>query len=136
MTAKTVLFLCVANAARSQMAEGLARARAPGDWRIFSAGSQPGTLSSTAVKVMREIGIDISGQRSKGLEQVPAQEADLIITLCAEEVCPVVPGGRARKLHWPLPDPAALTADPHARREAFRAVRDELARRINDLLKE
>lgn len=136
MTGKTVLFLCVANAARSQMAEGLARARAPRDWRIFSAGSQPGALSSTAVKVMREIGIDISGQRSKGLDQVPVQEADLIITLCAEEACPVAPGARARRLHWPLPDPAAVTADPTARREAFRAVRDELGRRINDLLKE
>lgn len=130
------MFLCVANAARSQMAEALARERAPADWRIFSAGSQPGTLSSTAVKVMREIGIDISRQRSKGLDQVPLEEADLIVTLCAEEVCPVAPGGRARRLHWPLPDPAAVTADSVARREAFRAVRDELGRRINDLLRE
>jgi len=135
VTPKTLLFLCVANAARSQMAEGLARARAPKEWRIFSAGSQPGRLSATAVAAMREIGIDISAHRSKGLDQVPVQDADLIITLCAEEVCPVVPGGRARRLHWPLPDPAA-TADPAARLEAFRAVRDELAGRINELLKE
>lgn len=134
MTGKTLVFLCVANAARSQMAEGLARARAPKDWRIFSAGSQPGSLSSTAVTVMQEIGIDISGHRSKGLEQVPVQEADLIITLCAGEVCPVVPGDRARRLHWPLQDPAAVTADPAARLEAFRAVRDELGKRINQLL--
>lgn len=134
MTGKTLVFLCVANAARSQMAEGLARARAPKDWRIFSAGSQPGSLSSTAVTVMREIGIDISGQRSKGVDQVPVQEADLIITLCAEEVCAVVAGGRAGRLHWPLPDPAAVTGDPATRLEAFRAVRDELGKRINQLL--
>ena len=135
MTHKTVVFLCVANAARSQMAEGLARARAPGDWRVFSAGSEPGTLSSTAVTVMREIGIDIGGHHSKGVDQVPVREADLIITLCAEEVCPVVPGGRARRLHWPLPDPAAAT-DPAARLQRFREVRDELGKRINDLLRE
>lgn len=133
MTGKTVVFLCVANSARSQMAEGLARARAPDGWRVFSAGSHPARLSSTAVEAMREIGIDISSQHSKGLEDVPLPEADLIITLCAEEVCPVVPGGRARRLHWPLADPAAQTGDPAARLERFRAVRDELARRIAGL---
>ena len=134
MTGKTVVFLCVANSARSQMAEGLARARAPGEWRVFSAGSHPGRLSATAVEAMREIGIDISAHHAKGLEDVPLEEADLIITLCAEEVCPVVPGGRARRLHWPLPDPAAVTGDAEARLERFRAVRDELARRMEELL--
>ena len=134
MTGKTVVFLCVANSARSQMAEGLARARAPEDWRVFSAGSNPATISSTTVKVMREIGIDVSAQHSKGTDEVPLAEADWIITLCSDEVCPVVPGGRAQKLHWPLPDPAAVTAHSHARREAFRAVRDELARRIEKLI--
>ncbi len=115
------------------MAEGLARARAPEGWRVFSAGSSPAQLSSAAVKVMGEIGIDISAQHAKGMDAVPLEEADLIVTLCAEEVCPVAPGGRARKLHWPLPDPGVVTADPTARREAFRAVRDELARRIKQL---
>lgn len=135
MTGKTVVFLCVANSARSQMAEGLARARAPLGWRVFSAGSHPAQLNSTAVKAMREIGIDISAQRSKGIDDVPLADADLIITLCTDEVCPVVPGGRAKKLHWPLPDPAAITADPTARMEAFRAVRDELARRIGEIIR-
>lgn len=134
MTGKTVVFLCVANSARSQMAEGLLRARAPDGWRAFSAGSYPARLSSTAVEAMREMGIDIGAQYSKGTDDVPLEEADLIITLCAEEVCPVVPGGRARRLHWPLPDPAAETGDPAARLERFRAVRDELARRIEGLL--
>ncbi|MBI2537408.1 MAG: arsenate reductase ArsC, partial [Gemmatimonadetes bacterium] len=71
------------------MAEGLARARAPDGWRVFSAGSNPARLSSTAVEAMREIRIDISAQYSKGMGDVPLEEADLIITLCAEEVCPV-----------------------------------------------
>ena len=132
MTGKTIVFLCVANSARSQMAEGLARARA-GGWRVFSAGSNPGRLSSTAVEAMREMGIDISAQYSKGLDDVPLAEADLMVTLCAEEVCPVVPAGRAKRLHWPLPDPAAATGDPGARLERFRAVRDELARRIAEI---
>ncbi len=132
MTPKTVIFLCVANSARSQMAEGLARARAPHGWRVFSAGSNPGQLSAVAVEVMREIGIDISAQHAKGMDAVPLEEADLIVTLCAEEVCPVVAGGKARRLHWPLPDPAAAGDGP-ARLQAFRAVRDELARRIESL---
>lgn len=134
MTARTVVFLCVANSARSQMAEGLLRARAPAGWRVYSAGSQPARLSSTAVQVMQEIGIDISGQWAKGMDQVPLAEADLIVTLCAEEVCPVVPGGRAQRLHWPLPDPAAVAEDGPARLAAFRQVRDELARRIEALV--
>jgi arsenate reductase len=133
VTGKTVVFLCVANSARSQMAEGLLRARAPGGWRAYSAGSHPARLSSTGVEAMREIGIDISSQYSKGVDEVPLADADLIITLCAEEVCPVVPGGRAKRLHWPLPDPAAVT-DPASRLERFRAVRDELATRIDRLL--
>jgi protein-tyrosine-phosphatase len=130
VTEKTLVFLCVANAARSQMAEGLARARAPAGWAVYSAGSHPAQLSSTAVQVMEELGIDIRAQRSKGLHEIPLERADAIVTLCAEELCPVVPGGRARRLHWPLPDPDATRGDVGARRDAFRATRDELARRI------
>lgn len=132
MTPQTVVFLCVANSARSQMAEGLARARAPNGWTIHSAGSSPARISSTAVQVMAEIGIDIRRQYSKGTDEVPLDEADLIVTLCAEEVCPVVPGGRAKRLHWPLPDPAAVM-DPKLRVAAFRRVRDELGQRIESL---
>lgn len=133
MTGQTLVFLCVANAARSQMAEGLARARAPAGWTVYSAGSHPARLSTTAVRAMDELGIDIRAQRSKGIEDVPLQRADVIVTLCAEEVCPVVPGGRARRLHWPLPDPAATPGDDAARLAAFRATRDELGRRIAEL---
>ena len=135
MTGKTVVFLCVANSARSQMAEGLARARAPRGWRVFSAGSNPARLSTTAVAAMREIGIDISSQRSKGMQDVPLEEADLIITLCAEEVCPLYLGA-ARRLHWPLPDPAGLGEGEEASRRRFRAVRDELRERIGRFLSE
>jgi len=132
VTGKTLVFLCVANAARSQMAEGLARARAPAGWTVYSAGSHPARLSTAAVRVMSELGIDISAQRSKGMDDVPLAQADVIVTLCADEVCPLAPGGRARRLHWPLPDPAAVQSDATARLDAFRATRDELARRIAD----
>lgn len=117
----TILFLCVANAARSQMAEGLARAMAPpGDgYRFLSAGSQPGTLNPLAVRALAEQGIDISHHRSKGLDDVPLAQADVIVTLCADEVCPFVPGN-VQRLHWPLPDPSDL--------EGFRSVREELRR--------
>ena len=125
----TVLFLCVANAARSQMAEGLARAMAPAGkgYRFFSAGSQPGTLNPLAVRALAEQGLDIAHHRSKGLDDVPLAETDIIVTLCAEEVCPFVPGGgTVRRLHWPLPDPTDL--------EGFRSVRDELRRLLPELL--
>jgi arsenate reductase (thioredoxin) len=106
------------------MAEGLARAMAPPGYRFFSAGSQPGTLSPLAVRVLAEQGVDIAHHQSKGLDDVPLAEADVIITLCAEEVCPFVPGA-VRRLHWPLPDPADLAA--------FRAARDELRRLLPTL---
>ena len=116
----TILFLCVANSARSQMAEGLARALAPEGYRFLSAGSNPGTLNPLAVRALAETGIDIAHHRAKGLDDVPLAEADVVVTLCAEEVCPFVPG-RVQRLHWPLPDPAPDLA-------AFRRVRDELRR--------
>jgi len=122
----TILFLCVANAARSQMAEGLARSMAPpGDgYRFLSAGSQPGTLNPLAVGALAEQGIDIAHHRSKGLDDVPLAQVDVIVTLCAEEVCPFVPGA-VQRLHWPLPDPEGLPA--------FRSVRDELRRLLPSL---
>jgi len=103
------------------MAEGLARAMAPArnGYRFFSAGSQPGVLNPLAVRVLGEEGIDIAHHRSKGLDDVPLAEADVIVTLCAEEVCPYVPGA-VQRLHWALPDPTRV--------EEFRAVRDELRR--------
>lgn len=103
------------------MAEGLARAMAPQDYRFVSAGSDPGTLNPLATLALAEEGIDISDYRAKGLAGISLDHLDTIVTLCAEEVCPLVPGA-VRRLHWPLPDPTDLPA--------FRALRDELRRRL------
>ncbi|MCU0728092.1 MAG: arsenate reductase ArsC [Planctomycetes bacterium] len=130
---KGLLFLCVANSARSQMAEGLARSLAPAGLRIFSAGSTPTAIRPEAIEALREVGIDIAGQRSKAVSEIPAAEVDTVVTLCAEEVCPAWLG-TARRLHWGLPDPAAAEGSPEDRLAAFRRVRDELARRIRELL--
>jgi len=124
-----LLFLCVANSARSQMAEGIARALAPPSVRISSAGSRPSRLNPLAVKALAEIGLDISGHRSKSVDGIPPDDVDAVVTLCAEEVCPVFLG-KALRLHWGLPDPAAAEGDEAARLEAFRRVRDELRRRL------
>jgi arsenate reductase len=127
-----ILFLCVANSARSQMAEGLARAHFGPRARIQSAGSKPSAVNPLAVAALAEVGIDASSQRSKPVAEVDPASVDLVVTLCAEEVCPVFPK-RVRKIHWPLPDPAAEASRFADAREAFRDVRDELARRIAEL---
>ncbi len=124
-----IIFLCVANSARSQMAEGLARAAAPPGWTVSSAGSDPGCLSSRAVAVMAEIGIDISSHRSKGLDEVPLGDADRVVTLCAEEACPVIPS-RVEHLDWAMRDPAAVAGTAEEELDAFRDVRDEIQRRV------
>ncbi len=130
---KGILFLCVANSARSQMAEGIAHALVPPGVRVWSAGSSPTRVRSEAIAVLREIGIDISGYRSKAVTEVPAAEIDTVITLCAEEVCPLF-FGSAERLHWPLPDPGAAKGTEDERLAAFRETRDELHRRIEALL--
>jgi protein-tyrosine-phosphatase len=126
-----VLFLCVANSARSQMAEGLARALAPEGVRISSAGSHPTSVRPQAVAVLGEVGIDISRQKSNGVDAVPG-DVDAVVTLCAEEVCPVWLG-HAWRLHWGLPDPAGAGESPAEELEAFRRVRDELRTRLGVL---
>ncbi len=127
-----LLFLCVANSARSQMAEGLARARFGGRVRIASAGSSPATVNPFAIAALDEAGIDISGQRSKSVGTIDPGSVDLVVTLCAEEVCPAFLG-TARRLHWPLPDPAAGAGSDAEKLDGFRAVRDEIARRLEAL---
>jgi arsenate reductase len=129
---KSVLFLCVANSARSQMAEGLAR-KAFGDAvRVQSAGSSPGGVNPLATRVLAELGIDIAEQRSKSVETIDPATIDTVVTLCAEEVCPVLLGA-ARKIHWPLPDPAAGPGTEEERLVRFREVRDEIRRRLPTL---
>jgi arsenate reductase len=124
-----LLFLCVANSARSQMAEGIARALAPASVKVSSAGSQPSRLNPLAVRALSEIGIDISTHASKSVDDVSPEDVDAVVTLCAEEVCPVFLG-KALRVHWGLPDPAHAGSTEDERLQAFRDVRDELRRRL------
>jgi arsenate reductase len=124
-----LLFLCVQNSARSQLAEGIARFLAPAGVTVSSAGSSPAFVRPQAIQVLGEIGIDISGHRSKSTDEFAGTAVDAVVTLCAEEVCPVFPGDVVR-LHWGLPDPAKAPGDERARLDAFRAARDELFRRL------
>jgi arsenate reductase len=131
---KGILFLCVANSARSQMAEGIARAVAPPEIKIWSAGSRPTNVRPEAIEVLKEAGIDISGHHSKAVSEIPTAEIDTVITLCAEEECPLFLGN-AQRLHWGLPDPISGSGSQEEALEAFRKVRDELYKRIIDFLK-
>jgi arsenate reductase len=124
-----MLFLCVANSARSQLAEGIARSLAPPEVTVWSAGSQPTRVRPEAIAALAEIGLDISGHRSKSVSEIPAAEVDTVITLCGEEECPVFLG-KARRLHWGLPDPAGAGGSDAERADAFRRTRDELRRRL------
>jgi arsenate reductase len=123
-----LLFLCVANSARSQLAEGIARSLAPEHVKISSAGSVPTSVRPQAIEALREIGIDISHHTSTGLDEVE-RPVDAVITLCAEQVCPVWLE-HAWRARWGLPDPAEALGSEEASLEAFRLVRDELLRRL------
>ena len=128
-----ILLMCVANSARSQLAEGLARQMFP-QAEIQSAGSHPGKLNSFAVTVMEEIGVDISRHYSKSIDDLSPRfivGLNYVITLCAEEVCPTMVTKNVKKLHWPLPDPA--TKEPLLEPEAlqrFRAARDAITEKL------
>ena len=128
---KTILFLCVANSARSQLAEGLAKKIFGDKADVQSAGSQPsGQVQSWALTVLKEEGIDISAHYSKATDRLPLgflASLDFVITLCAEEICPTLPT-RATRLHWPIPDPASVPE--HQRADAFRKARDEIKKRL------
>ncbi len=124
-----LLFLCVANSARSQMAEGIARTLAPAGVKVSSAGSAPSKLNPLAVKALDEIGIDIRSQYSKSVDDIQPDGVDAVVTLCAEEVCPVFLG-KAMRVHWGLPDPAGAGATEAERLERFREIRDELRKRL------
>lgn len=126
-----ILFLCVANSARSQMAEGLARQMFGDRATIQSAGSQPSRVNPYAIEVMSEVNADLRDHHSKSVETIDPATVDTVITLCAEEVCPVFLGS-ARRLHWPIPDPAssdpALTREDHLHR--FRTARDTIRTKL------
>lgn len=129
---RNILFLCVANSARSQMAEGLARTYLPVNIQISSAGSMPSVLNPYAVTVMAEIGIDISQQYAKSVDTLDTSEVDTVITLCAEDVCPAFLCD-VQRLHWQLSDPATSIESSDDALEKFRAVRDQLSGRMQVL---
>ena len=135
---KRVLFLCTGNSARSQMAEAIVNARMGKQWKAFSAGTQPtGYVHPNAIRVLAEVGIDISSARSKSAEEFRDAAFDLVVTVCddAAENCPVWLG-EGKRVHLGFPDPAKATGTGEQIVAVFREVRDDIARRIPQLLKE
>ena len=128
---KRILVLCTGNSARSQMGEGLFRAEGEGAFDVFSAGTKPSSVRPEAIAVMNEIGIDISGHRSKSVDEFTGQSFDYVVTVCdnARDNCPVFPAGTER-IHWSFEDPAAVTGSEATRQEAFRRTRDLIHERV------
>lgn len=133
MNKKRVLILCTGNSARSQMAEGFLRHDAGELFEVKSAGVEPSEVRPQAVEVMREVGIDISGQRSKSVDEFSGEEFDYVITVCdnANERCPIFPG-KTKRIHWSFADPAAATGDEDAKLAVFRRVRDQIRQRFGE----
>lgn len=133
---KRVLILCTGNSARSQMAEGILRHIAGNDFEVASAGVAPSRVRPEALKVMGEVGIDISGHRSKSVDEFLGQEFDYVITVCdnANEQCPIFPR-KTKRTHWSFEDPAAVQGDEPARLAVFRRVRDEIKARLQAFIR-
>jgi arsenate reductase len=130
-----VLFLCVHNSARSQIAEGLLRARLGERAEVYSAGSDPTRVHPFALRVLQDEGIDAARHRSKSVDEFINQRFDYVITLCAEEVCPTFPNA-ATRLHWELRDPAAVEGSTDETLEAFRQTVSELKERLAQFIRE
>ena len=128
---KRVLFLCTHNSARSQMAEGLLRHMAGGRFEVFSAGTERTRVQPLAIEAMRESGIDITGHRSKTLDELAGESFDFVITVCdrANESCPIFPG-TSERLHWSFEDPTTATGSDEQKLGAFRTVRDAIQQRL------
>jgi len=137
MTKQTVLILCTGNSARSQMAEGLWRHLAGDRFEVFSAGTKPSIVRSEAIAVLAELGIDISAQRSKSVDEFTGRPIDLVITVCdnAREACPIFPASTER-LHWPFPDPASVEGTEEERLAQFRRIRDQIHERVTALVQD
>lgn len=135
MTQK-ILVLCTGNSARSQMGEGLFRAVGGEGWEVFSAGTRPGSVRPEAIAVMKEIGIDISGHRSKSVDEFSGRSFDYVVTVCdnARDNCPVFPADTER-IHWSLEDPAAVEGTGPERLAAFRRIRDQIHDRVKAFFK-
>jgi arsenate reductase len=128
---KKLLVLCTGNSARSQMGEGLFRHFGGDGWEIHSAGTKPSIVRPEAIAVMNEFGIDISGHRSKSVDEFSGHSFDFVVTVCdnAAENCPVFPAGTQR-LHWSFEDPAAVVGNEEVRLAAFRRIRDQIRVRV------
>lgn len=124
-----IAFLCVANSARSQMAEGIGRKIFENYAEVISAGSQPSRVNPLAIEALKEIGIDISTHTSKSTADIDFKSVDLVVTLCAEEVCPIVPR-KTKKIHWPFADPAAAQGSASVQMQSFRDIRDQIKEKI------
>ncbi len=133
---KRVLILCTGNSARSQMAEGLLRGMAGDRLEVESAGVEASFVRPQAVEAMREVGVDISGHRSKSVDEFTGREFDYVITVCdnARQRCPVFPAA-TRRIHWSFDDPAAATGGEGERMAVFRRVRDEIEERLREFLR-
>jgi arsenate reductase (thioredoxin) len=133
---KKVLFLCTGNSIRSQMAEGLLKALASGQWKVQSAGIIQSYVHPLAIRVMDEIGIDISRQTSKSMDPFVNEKFDFVITLCdhAAKFCPAF-GGQGKRLHWPFEDPAGVNGTMEERLVVFRRIRDGIKKKIEEFLR-
>ena len=135
---KRVLILCTGNSARSQMAEGILRHDGGGQFKVESAGVNPGRVRPEAIEAMREIGIDISSHRSKSADEFVGRDFDYIITVCdnAKETCPVFPG-RAERIHQSFEDPPPSSVGTYdSRMPIFRRVRDEIREWMNGFIEQ
>ncbi|MFH2050794.1 MAG: arsenate reductase ArsC [bacterium] len=137
MSKMNILVLCTGNSCRSQMAEGFFREYGKEDVVVKSAGLDPSQVNPTAIKVMQEIGIDISGHKSTSLSEYLNDSFDYIITVCdnAAEKCPVFPGG-GNRLHWPFEDPHYAEGTEEEKLDFFRKVRDQIGEKIKKWLGE
>ena len=136
---KRVLFLCTTNSCRSQMAEGILKAIGSDEFEVESAGAKPSIVNPWAIKVMAEIGIDITHQRSNTVTEFVGQEFDFVITLCsdyAKDTCPVFIGKTQQRLHWNFVDPAEAKGSEEEVLSVFRKVRDLIKTQIEKFVKE
>ena len=124
---KVILFLCTGNSCRSQMAEGFAKKMLPKNMEIFSAGIEPKGVHPMAIKVMQEVGIDISKQESKNISEIPLDKINTVTTLCgdAAERCPIFPG-KVEMIHWAIEDPAKAQGSEEEIAKVFRKVWDKI----------
>lgn len=134
---KKVMFLCTANSCRSQMAEGFAKIYGQDLIEVYSAGLMAAGVHKRAAAVMKEIGIDISKQESKTIDENLLRRMDIVVTLCsyAENLCPSTPPG-IRRIHWPIKDPVGTTGTEEQIMSDFRRARDEIKDKVRELIKE